>query len=66
MSSGAWYHGVQLLQRFAVQDMLNRIADEVVRRMEQVRRLYWDTLCFVRILGSSGRIHLAVHLSISC
>lgn len=34
--SGAWHNDVELHERFQVQEMLNRLAEESVRRMEMV------------------------------
>ena len=36
MFTGAWYHDVSPRERFQVQEMLNRLAEESVRRLEMV------------------------------
>lgn len=36
MFTGAWYHDVSPCERFQVQEMLNRLAEESVRRLEMV------------------------------
>lgn len=56
--TGAWYSDVELCERFQVQVMLNKIAEEFVRRTEVVCiRICLRTLLLIfrNLLGRSDR-----------